>query len=87
METIRKQKWDWAGHMWRELTDNRWITRITFWTPQGYTRNQERPRTRWRDDLESFVKHWHRVAQNVVPVEVSGEGPRPTTDIQRLKLN
>ena len=69
------------------ITDNRWTTRIMFWTPQGHTRNQDRPRTTWRDDLESFVKHCHRVAQNVVPVEVGGEGPRPTTDIQRLKLN
>ena len=25
-----------------------------------------RPKTRWRDDLDSFVKHWHHVAQNVV---------------------
>ena len=25
-----------------------------------------RPKTRWRDDLDSFVKLWHHVAQNVV---------------------
>ena len=42
------------------------IARITFWTPRGHTTNRGRPRTRWRDDLDSFLKHWRRVAQNVV---------------------
>ena len=65
METISKLKLNWAGHGARR-TENRWTTRITFWTPQGHTGNQGRPRTRWRDNLESFVKHWHRIAQNVV---------------------
>ena len=62
METISKRKWNWADHVARRK-DNRWTTRITFWTPRGHTGNRGRPRTRWRDDLESF---WHRVAQNVV---------------------
>ena len=71
------------------ITDNRWTTRITFWTPQGHTRNQDRPRTTWRDELESFVKHCHRVAQNVVPVEVGGEGPTTNNGYSKAetKLN
>ena len=64
LETISKLKWNWAGHVARR-TDNRWTTHIMFWTPQGHTRNQGRPRTRWRDDLDSFLKYWHHVAQNV----------------------
>ena len=65
MEAISKLKWNWAGHVARR-TDNRWTTRITFWTPRGHTRNRGRPRTRWRNDLDSFLKLWHCVAQNVV---------------------
>ena len=52
--------------MWREEQKTVGQPLITFWTPQGHTGNQGRPRTRWRDDLESLVKHWHRTAQNVV---------------------
>ena len=76
METISKLKWNWAGHVARR-TDQGWTTRILFWTPRGRTRNRGRPTTRWRDDLDSSVKHWHHV---------NGEGLCPTTDIQRLKL-
>lgn len=59
METISKLKWNWAWSYVTRITDNCWTTRITFWIPQGHTRNQERPRTRWRSDLKNFVKHWH----------------------------
>ena len=51
---------------------------------RGHTRNRGRPRTRWRDDFDSFLKYWHRSKRG--SVEVNGEGLRPTTDIQRLKL-
>ena len=63
-KTMSKLKWDWAGHVARR-TDNRWTSRITFWKPRETQRNRGRPRKRWRDDLDSFLKHWHRVAQNV----------------------
>ena len=65
METTSKLKWNWAAHVARR-TDNRWTTRITFWTPRGHTRNRGIPRTRWRDDLDSFLRHWHRAAQKLV---------------------
>ena len=32
----------------------------------GKRKEPGRPRKRWRDDLDSFLKHLHRVAQNVV---------------------
>ena len=31
----------------------------------GTHKDQSRLRTRWRNDLDSFIKRWHRVAQNV----------------------
>lgn len=62
---IGKVKWNWAGYVARRK-GNRWKTRITFWTSRGHTlRNLRRPRTKWREDLDSFVKHCHRVAQNI----------------------
>ena len=63
LETIRKLKWNWAGHVAR-MTDNRWTSRTTFWTPRGYTRNRGRQKTRWRDDLEQHQQLWHRTAQD-----------------------
>ena len=36
--------------------------------------------------LDSFKKHWHYIAQNVVQLRSTGRGLRPTADIQRLKL-
>ena len=59
LETIRKAKWTWAGHLTRR-TDNRWTTKLTFWQPRGHTRNKGRPKFQWRDDLDKFRKHWHR---------------------------
>ena len=75
MEMISKLIWNWTGHVARR-TGNRWTTRIRFWTPHGHTRNQGRPRMRWRDGLNSFIKPWPRVAQNVR--QVNGDGLRPT---------
>ena len=63
LETIRKLKWNWAGHVAR-MTDNRWTSRTTFWTPRGYARNRGRQKTRWRDDLEQHQQQWHRAAQD-----------------------
>ena len=65
--------------MWREEQKTVGQPLVTFWTPQGHTGNQGRPRTRWRDDLESFVKHWHRTAQNV-EVTSGGQWERPTSN-------
>ena len=63
LETISKTKLTWAGHLTRR-TDNRWTTKLTFWQPRGQTRNEGRPKFRWRDDLDKFRKHWHRDASD-----------------------
>ena len=47
-----KLSWSWGG----KNSNNRWTIRVTFWTPLGHTRNRGRPRTRWRDDLDSVIK-------------------------------
>lgn len=76
MIAIGKVKWNWAGYVARR-TGNRWKTRITFWTPRGHTlRKRWRSRTRWRDDLHSFVKQWHRVAQNIDQWTITGKAWR-----------
>ena len=46
-----------------ERIDNRW-TALRSGHP-GDTRNRGRPRARWRDGLDSFAKHCHRIAQNI----------------------
>ena len=61
LETISKAKWKWAGHVLRR-NDNRWTTRLTTWQPRGHKRNRGRQKTRWRDDLDKFNKHWQRDA-------------------------
>ena len=63
LETISKLKWNWAGHI-AKMTDNRWTSRTTFWTPRGYTRNRGRQKTRWRDDLDQHKRQWHRTAKD-----------------------
>lgn len=63
MEVISDLKWKWAGHVARRF-DNRWTTKVTVWTPIGYTRSRGRPKTRWRDDIEKLDKYWHRSAQD-----------------------
>jgi len=62
LKVISKAKWTWAGHVARR-DDNRWTTRLTFWQPRGHTRNRGRQKTRWRDDLDKFHKHWPREAR------------------------
>ena len=63
LECVSKLKWNWAGHIAR-MTDNRWTTRATVWTPRGYKRNRGRPKTRWRDDLDQHQRRWHQAAQD-----------------------
>ena len=36
--------------------DNRWIVRATEWQPRDGESRQGRQRTRWRDEMESFVE-------------------------------
>ena len=63
LETIFKRKWRWAGHVARMKSD-RWTYTSTFWTPYDHRRRRGRPKSRWRDDLDSTFPQWHRMAQN-----------------------
>ena len=64
IETIRRQKWAWAGHVAR-FKDNRWSYLMTFWTPQ-HKRRRGRQKIRWRDDFDDFLRNnlYHRVAMD-----------------------
>ena len=63
IETIRKLKWQWAGHVAR-MTDNRWTSRLTTWIPRDRIRNSGRQNIRWRDDIGKFRKYWLRDAHD-----------------------
>ena len=53
INTVRKMKWSWAGHINR-LKDDRWTSRVTTWRPYDKKRRQGRPAKRWRDDLDKY---------------------------------
>ena len=63
LEDISGLEWNWAGRV-AGMTDGRWTTPATFWTPRGYKRNRGRPKTRWRDDLDQHQRRWHQAAQD-----------------------
>ena len=61
IESIKIQKWRWAGHVAR-LQDNRWTKRLTEWMPRG-KRLRKRPNARWRDEIVRFTGNlWQRQA-------------------------
>ena len=53
INTVRKMKWSWAGHINR-LKDDRWTSRITTWRLYDKKIRQGRPTKRWRDDLDKY---------------------------------
>ena len=62
LTTIKSKKWTWTGHVMR-WTDNRRTVTVTEWQPRDGKRRQGRHRTRWRDEIESFVGvTWSRQA-------------------------
>ena len=67
INTVRKMKWSWAGHINR-LKDDRWTSRVTSWRPYDKKRRQGRPAKRWRDDLDKYWSDtiWQRKAQDRV---------------------
>ena len=81
INTVRKMKWYWAGHINR-LKDDRWTSHVTTWRPYDTKRRPGRPAKRWRDDLD---KYWsdsgkHKIWQ-------FGDGmlrPSPNHGTQRL---
>ena len=55
MTLSRRRKWKWAGHVARR-TDGRWSAKILEWRPKEGHRTVGRPRARWRDDLDVFIR-------------------------------
>src|SRR5580700_8915390 len=51
---IKQLKWQWAGHIARQI-DNRWTKIVTEWIPLQGKRKQSRPTTRWEDDIRKFL--------------------------------
>jgi Reverse transcriptase (RNA-dependent DNA polymerase) len=61
---IKQLKWQWAGHIARQI-DNRWTKIVTEWIPLQGKRKQGRPTTRWEDDIRKFLGvTWMRKARN-----------------------
>ena len=83
INTVRKMKWSWAGHINR-LKDDRWTPRVTTWRPYDKKRRQGRPAKRWRDNIDIYWSDtiWQRKAQDRViwrrHAEVFAQ-PRDTT--------
>jgi hypothetical protein len=62
--TIKRNKWRWAGHVARQQ-DNRWTKLTTEWQIMDGKRKPGRQSTRWRDEIQSFLRNdWSTVAQN-----------------------
>ena len=83
INTVRKMKWSWAGHINR-LKDDRWTSHVTSWRPYDKKRRQGRPAKRWRDDLDKYWSDtiWQRKAQDRVVWRQHAEAfaqPRDTT--------
>lgn len=50
-------KLDSAGHVCRMESD-RWAQIITNWFPHETCRRRGRPRRRWQDELDAYLKNW-----------------------------
>ncbi len=80
--TIKKLKWNYAGHLAREKKD-RWAVKILNWMPSKDTRRKGRPATRWRDELVNECKwqkeqgkpemHWQHKARDKRKWKADGE--------------
>ena len=84
INTVRKMKWSWAGHISR-LKDNRWTSRVTTWRTYDEKRRHGRPAKRWRDDLAKYWSYtiWQRRQHNTVIWRLNAEAfaqPLDTTD-------
>ena len=80
INTVRKMKWSWAGHINR-FKDDRWTSRVSTWRPYDKKRWHGRPAKRWRDDLD---KYWtaHDMAEDSTRpgnLETACWGLHPTT--------
>ena len=67
INTVRKMKWSWEGHI-NCHKDYRWTSRVTTCRPYGKKRRQGRPAKLWRDDLDKYWSDtiWQRTVQDRV---------------------
>ena len=81
INTVRKMKWSWAGHINRRK-DDRWTPCVTTWRPYDKKIRQGRPAKRRRDDLDKYWSDtiWQRTAQEML----SWRRPSPNHGTQRL---
>ena len=79
---IKEAKWRWAGHVAR-MRDNRWTKRLMDWQPRIGKRRRGRQKTRWRDDLTTYLgTTWAREAADRRNWNYHEEGYiRPWVDI------
>ena len=64
IRTAYDSKRRWAGHVAR-LSDDRWTSRITTWTPYDQKRPLGRPKTRWADPMtKKYGETWMRRAKD-----------------------
>ena len=65
IETVKRKKWTWAGHISR-MRDDRWTNTVTEWRPRDGKRARGRPMKRWRDEIDSHWRSvtWRRDAQD-----------------------
>lgn len=62
--TVKKLKWNWAGHMIRNNRD-KWTKDVTEWYPRDGKRKKGRQKTRWEDDIRKVAgTTWLREATN-----------------------
>ena len=70
VESQRRMKWRWAGHVARRH-DSRWSAQVLWWSKMPGRRGVGKPCTRWVDDLRKFVQDkmggeeqdWYWIAQ------------------------
>lgn len=73
IETCKRLKWSWAGHIAR-ATDHRWTYEIIQWYPRGIKRPRRRPKARWVDDIKKYAgTTWQRLAQDRIRWRLHGE--------------
>ena len=64
LKSIKKKKWQWAGHVCRRQ-DDRWTKKVTDWTINNLRRPRARPMTRWRDEIAKFGgQDWKQTSQD-----------------------
>ncbi len=79
LRKVKQSKWRWAGNVARRK-DNRWTKRLLEWQPRTGKRRRGRQKTRWRDDITSYIRTtWARVAEDR---KVWNDMRRATSNVQ-----